>query len=356
MRLLYDCQIFSSFQYSGISRYFCELFREFDGAEMPWEVACRFSNNAFLKALRPVPGFLPNLEFRGKNRFLEAFNSRATRKALRTGDFDIFHATYSKPYRRELLQGKPYVITVHDLTHEKFPQLPSARREAAEEAESIRCADRIITPSVATRDDLVALYPEAAPKVTVIYHGFRKPRRLGPTPLMGHRYVLHVGTRKFYRDFSTAAKAVAMVPELALLCVGGGAFDSDERRLFHRLGLEDRVFQTGLDESGLFSAYAGALALVFPSLAEGFGLPIIEAQSMGCVPVLSNIPCFREIGGEGALFFAPGNADECSAALQELAANRVLKQRLIERAGTGLKRFDWRVSARRHLAVYESLL
>ena len=131
-------------------------------------------------------------------------------------------------------------------------------------------------------------------------------------------------------------------PELALLCVGGGAFDSDERRLFRRLGLENRVFQTGLDEAALSSAYAGALALVFPSLAEGFGLPIIEAQSMGCVPVLSNIPCFREIGGEGALFFAPGNADECSAALQELAANRVLKQRLIERAGVGLKRFDWR--------------
>lgn len=356
MRLLYDYQIFSSFQYSGISRYFCELFREFDVADVPWQVACYFSNNVFLKALRPIPGFFPNWEFRGKNRFLEALNGHASHQALRKRDFDVFHSTYSKPYRRELLHDKPYVITVHDMTHEKFPQLPSARREAAEEADSIRLADHIVTPSVATRTDLVALYPEAERKVSVIYHGFRRPSRTGPPPLLHRPYVLYVGTRKFYRDFPTAATAVARIPGLGLLCVGGGAFDLHERRLFHRIGLEYRVFHAVLDESALFSAYAGAAALVFPSLAEGFGLPIIEAQSMGCVPVLSDIPCFREIAGAGALYFSPGNVDECRSALEELASNRRLKERLVRNAAAGLDRFDWGLSAKRHLALYASLI
>ncbi|MGB5734635.1 MAG: glycosyltransferase family 1 protein, partial [Thiohalocapsa sp.] len=341
---------------SGISRYFCEIYRQLDLAGVPWEVACRFSNNAFLRSIRPIPEFFPNLEFRGKNRLLEALNRPATRSALRAGQFDVFHSTYSKPYRRELLGGKPYVITVHDMTHERFPELPSAHREAAEEADSIRWADGIITPSVATRDDLVALYPEAAQKIRVIYHGFRKPAHILPSPLAGRRYVLHVGTRKFYRDFPTAARAVGRIPGLALWCIGGGAFDEQEQQLFRSIGIENRVLQMGLDEPGLFGAYGDAEALIFPSLAEGFGLPIVEAQSMGCVPVLSDIPCFREIGGEGALYFAPGNVDACSAALAELMTHPRLKDQLREQASIGLTRFDWRASAQAHLSLYESLV
>ena len=224
MKILCDHQIFSSFAYSGISRYFCELFCEFNQMQIQWDVSCFFSNNKFLKNLKHYPGFFPEQNFRGKNRLLENINLLKTRQALKKGDFDIFHSTYSKPYDRNLLKGKPYIITVHDMTHEKYgAKLPSGVRETAEEKESIARADGIICPSYATRDDLIAIYPEAAEKTTVIYHGVRLPEVI-PTELFAdfRPYFLYVGSRMFYKDFPTAVKAVSMLPpEYNLLCVGG---------------------------------------------------------------------------------------------------------------------------------------
>ena len=355
MKILYDHQIFSSFEYSGISRYFCELIRELSRLDVDWEVACHRSNNRFLQELRPIRGFLPDRSFRGKNRILEALNLTATLKALHRGDFDVFHSTYSKPYWRKWLNGRPYVITVHDLTHEKFPDLlPSARRESAEERRSIARADAIIVPSRATRDDLISFYPEAAPKIRVIYHGFRIPDAVSDRFAGSPPYVLHVGTRAFYRDFPTAVRALAELPEYQLICAGGGPFTPDELRLFEQTGLSGRVRQFRLGESELFSAYRHAAALVFPSRAEGFGLPVIEAQSQGCVPVLADIPCFREIGGDGALYFPVGNAAACAARLRELA-DATRRNRLKTLAAAGLHRFNWRECARQTLELYRSL-
>jgi len=355
MRLLYDHQIFSSFPRSGISRYYCELFHEFDALGEKWECSCRFSNNLFLKELRDVPSFLPGREFRGKNRILEWLNRLSTIKLLRQGEFDLFHSTYSKPYDKSLLGGRPYVITVHDMTHEHFPELPSAKREAAEEACSIARADGIICPSFAAAADLAELYPEAASKVTVIYHGVRlaepTPEFHAPRP-----YLLHVGTRQFYRDFPTAVRAAAQSPELDLLCVGGGAFTAEETALFQECGMADRVRQANLSEPELARAYMEAAALLFPSRAEGFGLPVIEAAARGCVPILSDIPVFREIGGKGALYFPAGDADACAGCIRELLTDPALRDSLREAGAAGLCRFDWTGSARKHLELYDRLI
>ncbi len=355
MRLLYDHQIFSSFPRSGISRYYCELFREFDALRVEWECSCRWSNNLFLKELREYPSFLSNWNFRGKNRLLELLNHHCTMQRLKAGDYDVFHSTYSKPYDKALLQGRPYVITVHDMTHEHFPELPSAKREAAEEACSIARADAIICPSYATAADLAELYPESAGKITVIYHGVRPvmPDHLAP---LRRPYLLYVGTRQFYRDFPVAVRAVAEFPQYDLLCVGGGPFTPEETALFRVLGMEDRVRQHGASESCLAAIYANASALLFPSRAEGFGFPVIEALARGCVPVLSDIPVFREIGGKGALYFPAGDAEACAACIRELLTASGERTALQEAGAAGLSRFDWKVSARKHLELYDRLI
>jgi len=359
MKILYDHQIFSSFAYSGISRYFCELYTEFDQMQMEWQVSCYFSNNRYLQHLRPFPPFFPNWQFRGKNRILESINLMRTRQLLARGDFDIFHATYSKPYSRALLKGKPYVITVHDLTHEKYLDLlPSGVRETAEEKESIRNADAIICPSYATRDDLVGFYPEAKDKITVIYHGFRAPPRLDAQPFQTLQpYFIHVGTRQLYRNFATAARAVAKLPrEVKLLCVGGGPFTAAERQMFAECGMTDRVEHRSLSETELFAAYAGALGLIFPSEAEGFGLPVIEAQSQSCIPILSDIPCFREIGGDAALYFAVKDIDGCAAMLDKCYRSSAEIAPIKAKIAQNCTRFDWRQAAQSTLAVYRKLL
>jgi glycosyltransferase involved in cell wall biosynthesis len=356
MRLLCDHQIFSSFRYSGISRYFCELFTEFNTLGVDWKVSCYFSNSAFLEELTPVRRFLPDMEFRGKNRILENINLVCTRRALAKGEFDIFHSTYSKPYLPKYTRGKPYVITVQDLTHEKFPELPTAAREAAEEKLSIKYADRIITPSKSTADDLIYLYPEAAEKVRVILDGVRVPEKLEAVPGLPEKFILHVGTRAFYRNFATAARAAARIKGVSLVCVGGGAFTAGEKELFNSLGISDRVLQYRLNENQLFYAYSKAAVLIFPSLAEGFGLPTVEAMSMGCVPVLSDIPCFREIGADGALYFEPMDDRQCAEQLCRVIEDSTLKEELVSRGRAGLHRFDWSNTAKQTLAVYQELL
>ena len=357
MRLLCDHQIFSSFRYSGISRYFCELFEEFNSMGIEWRVSCYFSNNAFLEELTPVRRFLPGTEFRGKNRILENINLIATRRALAEGDFDVFHSTYSKPYLPKYTRGKPYVITVQDLTHEKFPELPTAKREAAEEKLSIKYADRIITPSQATADDLIELYPEAKEKVRVILDGVKIPQTLTPVDGLPEKYIIHVGTRAFYRNFTTAAKAMRYLDkDIHLLCVGGGAFTASELELFKSLGIETRVHQMRLDESQLFFAYSHAQALIFPSLAEGFGLPTVEAMSMGCVPVLSDIACFREIGADAALYFPALDDRACADALERVLSDPALKKLLQNNADLQMPRFNWHNTALDTLKVYQELL
>ena len=128
----------------------------------------------------------------GTDVILENINLTATRRALAKGEFDVFHSTYSKPYLPKYTRGKPYVITVQDLTHEKFPELPTAAREAAEEKLSIKYADRIITPSRSTADDLISLYPEAAEKVRVILDGVRVPQKLEAVPGLPEKFITDV--------------------------------------------------------------------------------------------------------------------------------------------------------------------
>ena len=353
MKILCDHQIFSSFAYSGISRYFCELFCEFNQMQIQWDVSCFFSNKKFLKNLKHYPGFFPEQNFRGKNRLLENINLLKTRQALKKGDFDIFHSTYSKPYDRKLLKGKPYIITVHDMTHEKYgAKLPSGLREAAEEKESIARADAIICPSHATRDDLIALYPDAAEKTFVIYHGVRVPQLLPDKFTDIKPYFLYVGSRMFYKDFPTAVKAVSMLPpEYNLLCVGGGSFTEDERKLFSELNMDKRIFHRQLSEPELFAAYKNAQALLFPSEAEGFGLPIIEAQSQNCIPVLSDIPCFKEIGADQALYFPLHNAEMCAAQL-----NKIIKRDVQLDPQKNLTRFNWATAAQQTVDLYQKFI
>ncbi len=353
MKILCDHQIFSSFAYSGISRYFCELFYEFNKKQIDWDVSCFFSNNKFLKNLKPYPGFLPEQNFRGKNRILEMLNLLKTRQALKKGNFDIFHSTYSKPYDRKLLKGKPYIITVHDMTHEKYgAKLPSGLRETAEEKESIARADGIICPSRATRDDLAALYPQAAEKTVVIYHGVRIPEIIPEKFTDIQPYFLYVGSRMFYKDFPTAVKAVAMLPEkYNLLCVGGGSFTGEERQMFSKLKMEKRIFHRQLSEPELFAAYKNAQALLFPSEAEGFGLPIIEAQSQNCIPVLSDIPCFKEIGADQALYFPLHDAGMCAEQLNRIIAHDVQLD-----PQKNLARFNWENAAQQTVDFYQKFI
>ena len=143
-----------------------------------------------------------------------------------------------------------------------------------------------------------------------------------------------------------------MLPEkYNLLCVGGGSFTEEERRLFSKLDMEKRIFHRQLSEPELFAAYKNAQALLFPSEAEGFGLPIIEAQSQNCIPVLSDIPCFKEIGADQALYFPLHDADMCAEQLNKIIYNEVQFS-----PQKNLSRFNWANAAQQTVDFYQKFI
>jgi glycosyltransferase involved in cell wall biosynthesis len=111
-----------------------------------------------------------------------------------------------------------------------------------------------------------------------------------------------------------------------------------------------------LEHERMPALYQCADALVFPSLHEGFGIPILEAQRLGVPVVCSNAASMPEVAGDGALYFDPRSHAEFSARLTELVGNDGLRKRLVQRGGANVTRFDWRESALRTLEVYRRFI
>ena len=123
------------------------------------------------------------------------------------------------------------------------------------------------------------------------------------------------------------------------------------------MGLEGRVLFPGyIPEEDKAPLLSGALAFVFPSLYEGFGLPVLEAQACGCPVVCSNTSSLPEVAGEGALLVDPTDTEALAAAMARLAGDPALRASLVERGFANLKRFSWERCARTVLGVFERLL
>ncbi len=271
-----------------------------------------------------------------------------------------------------LLHPRRSVVTVHDLGYLYFPDAhrPADRRYLAwSTAWNTRRATLVLADSEATRNDLVSAYHVEPARLRVVYLGLGEVEDGRPMPENGRAarapdarpYFLYVGTlqpRKNLERVVAAFARLAALPELdgvQLVLAGrrGWLYDS----LFAQvdgLGLAGRICFPGyVAEDDLPSLYAGALAFVFPSLYEGFGLPVLEAQAYG-VPILTaNNSSLPEVAGDAALLVDPHDVDAIAAAMLRLATDAELRQELIRKGLENVKRFSWEKCARETLAVLE---
>jgi glycosyltransferase involved in cell wall biosynthesis len=253
------------------------------------------------------------------------------------------------------------VLTVHDLIHEKFPELFSADDATLPCKELlIPRAKRIICVSENTKKDLLGHYRIDPKIVSVVYHGpsFEGLEPGPQTAKFPGRYILYVGNRGFYKNFVFFLHAVAELlkqeSDLRVVCVGGQEWSEGERFRMRDLGVEDKfLLASNLSESDLFHAYQNAECFVFPSIYEGFGFPILEAWAAGCPCLLANASCFPEIGGDAALYFDPRSKQEMLASIRSVLENSELKNELILKGKECLKAFSWSKCAAEHLACYQ---
>lgn len=360
MRVLFDHQIFSYQRFGGASRYYHELIHELAALpEVEVELAVARSPNEYLRTASYFRG--RTTPAGGTSRFLATYarNELATLLAARR-PHDVVHATFYDP--RAARHRGPLVVTVLDMIPERFPEFFELGGLYGRfvtkrwiEGKRVLCerADQILAISEYTKQDVVKLYGIDPARITVTHLGNRLHANATTPRLAGlpERYVLFVGTRNTYKNFGTLLQALAGL-DLDLVCIGGGAFDALEQAQLAKLGLTYRASQRSVADHELAACYAHALAFVFPSRYEGFGIPILEAFACGAPAIVANASCFPEIAGDAALYFDPDRASELCAALLRLLGDAALAADLRARGRARAAQFTWQATAARTLAAY----
>jgi glycosyltransferase involved in cell wall biosynthesis len=272
------------------------------------------------------------------------------------------------------------VVTVHDLGYHYFPEAHTLSQNVYlrwSTRYNARSATRVVADSEATRQDLMRLYGIPAEKVVVVYPG----RDEGLAPItdavalaairtrygLTDDYLLYVGTlhpRKnlvrliqafggLLQVLASGATSRASGLQLALAGQKGWLYDEIWDQV-DRLGLQNRVNLTGyVPEADLPGLLSGALAFVFPSLYEGFGLPVLESMACGTPVVCSNTSSLPEVAGEAALQVDPLDVEAWTGALHQIVTDTGLRSTLVERGLTQMRRFSWLRCAEETMHVLE---
>ena len=365
MKVVYDHQIYVTANYGGIARYFFEVSKSLvanHGVEVVNTV--RLSNNIFTgDPIFNAKKFFPGQSFKGKKRILRMVNEVVSKRKLKE-KFDVFHPTYNQTYFLNTIKNKPFVITIHDLIQEKFKhQYPEFGEDTAlfkNRKLLIAKCSKIIAVSENTRNDLVEFYNIPTSKIEVVYHGNSINEQNFYTGVLPfNNYILFVGRRKFYKNFQPFIEAIAPLilkeGDLSVVCAGGGEFNKNEHNLFRDLKIAGRLTQVEITDELLSELYRKALFFVFPSLYEGFGIPILEAFGCSCPVVLSNTSSLPEIGGDAALYFDPYDKDDMMDKVKSLLYDEKLRDNLKEKGSARVKEFSWAQTAKGHFDVYRSL-
>ena len=287
-------------------------------------------------------------------------NSLADKAAVRRAAYDVYHPSYY--FVPAVPKKRPLVITVHDFIHEADPEsFPPSDKTAWAKERSLKAASRIIAISENTKKDLLKYYPFVdESRVDVVLHAIEWDRRAKKPAPFGIKkpYVLFTGGRAGYKNFIPFANALAplLVQNDLLLVCTGSPFSPQEIAALQSFGAADRTLVFYSDEDDLRSLYENALFFVFPSLLEGFGLPILEAFVSGCPALLSNASCFPEIAGDAALYFDPKSQDSMTSVLESAIQSESLRARLAKKGSERFEKFTMESMIKGTAAVYQKAL
>jgi glycosyltransferase involved in cell wall biosynthesis len=309
--------VFNTQSFGGISRYFSELIGHF-GPETA-VMQGLFHRNTHLKNKAPWIGTYFDLpDFRGSARIYGFVNKIGARELPEVNLFIPTHYS-AKPKSRQV----PTVVTVFDMITELFPDQFSARNiTVRHKRNAVESASHVIAISNNTKSDLCRLYDYPEEKVTVINLGVTDGLLIDRCDSTSGRdkIVLFVGWRWGYKNWKEGVRALAMNSELAeyrMLCVGGGGPTAEEHAFLSSLSMSSRVsFQQASDQQ-LWDFYRKSALLLYPSLHEGWGIPIAEAQALDCPVVAVNCSSIPEVADERAFLADTGTANDLAAKLLE---------------------------------------
>jgi glycosyltransferase involved in cell wall biosynthesis len=291
-------------------------------------------------------------------------------RLLRHLEADVYHSSY---YLMPYLPGVPTVLTIYDLIPMLFPEYSTARARLLfrlTTSLALRAASHVILISQATRRDLLAAYRFSPEKLTVIPlaadpafrpaspHEVESVRRKHDLP---EDYVLYLGSNKPHKNLVRLIDAFSRIarhtPRIALVIAG--AWDPcypQARRRVAALELERSVHFLGpVAEEDLRALYSGATAFVFPSLYEGFGLPVLEAMACGTPIACSDASSLPEVAGDAALYFDPTDVEAIAWAFSEILTDPALRENLRAQGLNRASEFSWEQTGQETLDLYREI-
>lgn len=268
-------------------------------------------------------------------------------------DIKIFHSSY---YRLPKNKNIKTVTTVHDFTYEYFEV--GARRvvHTFQKRRAILNSDVVICISENTKNDLYKFIPEARGKdVRVIYNGVSPNYRiLNCVDEPSTAFVLFVGARSGYKNFSCLVASLEHLPQYSLVCVGGGAFKQQELAQLDALIPGRYKHESYLTNEQLNKLYNQAFCLVYPSLYEGFGIPALEAMRAGCPVVAAAFSSLPEICADAAILLAEVLPETIKGAIESLE-DKLLRESYILKGLKNSSRFSWEKNAQEIIGIYKEL-
>jgi glycosyltransferase involved in cell wall biosynthesis len=278
----------------------------------------------------------------------------------------MFGANYFLPRALDAV-ARRRVITVHDLTYKRFPELVQKETLESLHASMLReltRADAVICVSEATRVDLLHYYDVAPARVFTIHSGLAEP--LKPTVevdgLPG-RYILFVSTIEPRKNLPVLLQAFEQVVARGeyngdLVLVGRIGWKSEKVvDLLARSPFRQRIHHLDyLSREALATVYAKAEMFVFPSIYEGFGFPLLEAMAQGIPTISARSSSLPEVGGDAAIYFEPQDVDELGRAIVELGRSPERRSELVERGLERVRRFRWDECARQTAAIFQRVV
>jgi glycosyltransferase involved in cell wall biosynthesis len=284
---------------------------------------------------------------------------------LRSHHIDLLHSLGTTAPSRP---GVPSVVTVYDVIYATHPEAHTLMMRAGMRflvPLSARSANRVITISETAAKEITKELGVPRERIDVVYPGGLPPGPATPQAELRERFdlgnapvVLSVSARRPHKNLARLLEAFSSVgsrPEPLLVLPGYATpFEDELERDALRLGIEERIRKLGwVSQPDLEGLYGLATCFVFPSLAEGFGLPVLEAMERGVSVACSRASSLPEVAGDAARYFDPLDVGDIQRALEELLEDRVLAARLAEAGKVRARSFSWERAARETIAVYE---
>ncbi len=252
------------------------------------------------------------------------------------------------------LLAKKSVVTIHDLAYATFPEESGAFARNIMSLSyflAAKFARHIIAISRTTAEAVKKLYKRER-AVTVVYNapvlasGDGEMRAVCPS--VPHTYILYMGINRKRKNLAVLIESLQYVSGVYLVIAGDRLAGSHEEFLAKKYGVEKRIIELGYiaSESCKIKLYKDAAIFAFPTLDEGFGLPVTEAQTLGTPLIVSDIPIMREVAGDGALFADPKDPKIFGEAINRLLSDGKLREELRERGFINVRRFSWAASAK----------